>query len=132
MNAIFSVVNDCFVLAQNVTPWVSNPNSLGAILGAGVGIFGGLLGTLCGTLAPRGKAKGFVMGLHALGVIIGFAMLVLGVVALVSGQPYAIWYGLGLPGLILTCVLLAVTGAVRQRYREAEQRKLEAESFRRG
>jgi len=65
MNAIFALINDCFVLAQNATPWVSNPNSLGAILGAGVGIFGGVFGTLCGTLAPRGKAKGLVMGMHA-------------------------------------------------------------------
>ena len=132
MNSILAFVNDSFVLAQNATPWISNPNMLGAILGSSVGVFGGIFGTLCGTLAPRGKAKGLVIGMHALGIIAGLIMLALGVIAFLNGQPYAIWYGLGLPGLILTVVLLPLTGVVKQRYREAEQRKLEAESFRRG
>lgn len=59
-------------------------------------------------------------------------LLALGVAAIISGQPYAVWFGLGLPGLIITSVLLPLTIVVKQRYREAEQRKLEAESFRRG
>jgi len=132
MNHPDFLANDVFVLAQAVTPWVGNPNMVGAILGSSVGVFGAVFGTLCGTLAPRGKAKGLVLGMHLLGIAVGLIMLTLSIVALVGGQPYAIWYGLGLPGLILTAVLLPLTGVVRQRYREAEQRKLDAESFRRG
>lgn len=118
-------------LAAAVKPWFDNPNAVGAWLGSSVGVFGGIYGTLAGTLAPRGVARRFIFSLHWLGAILGLAMAVAGIVALSTGQPYAIWYGLGLPGLILMGVLLPLTGVLRQRYREADQRRIDAESFRR-
>jgi hypothetical protein len=123
---------DAFVLAQGAQPWVRNPAMLGAVLGSAVGVFGGIYGTAVGVLAPRGKARTFIMGMHWGGILVGALLIIASAIALATGQPYAIWYGLGLPGVLLTFLLLMLTPVVKQRYREAEQRRLEAETFRKG
>jgi hypothetical protein len=51
-------------------------------------------------------------------------LLAAGVTALVNGQPYGVWYGLGMGGLIGTLVLGPILPVVRKRYREAEERRL--------
>lgn len=119
-----------FIAANTVTPWF-NPNLLGAWIGGGVGVFGGIYGSMVGVLAPRGSAKALVYTVHWTAMLLGAALLCTGVIALAVGQPYGVWYGLGLPGLILTGILLGLTPVLNARYREAEHRKLEAEGFRR-
>ncbi len=52
--------------------------------------------------------------------------LVVGVVALVAGQPYAVWYPLLLGGGICTVVFGAILLAVRARYRADELRRVQA------
>lgn len=127
-----SIFTGAFTFAQTVEPWFRNGAMLGAILGSSVGVFGGTYGTLAGILAPRGKAKSLIFAMHWTGVALGLALIAVSIAALSLGQPYVVWYGLGLPGVILTLVLLPLTGVIKQRYREAEQRRLEAESFKRG
>ena len=70
-----------------------------------MGVTGGVLGALGGTLAPQGKAKGLVLGAWYASLIICVLLLVLAIVAFFSGQPYGVWYGLGLPGFIGTIVM---------------------------
>jgi hypothetical protein len=49
-----------------------------------------------------------------------------GGLALATGQPYGVWYGLGLGGLIGVVVLGANIRTVRRVYAMAEQRKIAA------
>src|SRR5690606_35482843 len=120
-----------FTAAETPHLWISNPGMFGAILGSSVGIFGGIYGTLVGILAPRGKAKTLVFASHWIAGSAGIVLNGLSIAAKLADQPYAVWYGMGLPGLILILVLLPLTLVIRQRYHEAEQRRIEAENFRR-
>ena len=59
-------------------------------------------------------------------LLLSAGLLALGVVALVAGQPYGVWYGFGLAGLIGLVVIGANTFTVHWAYRQAEARKLAA------
>jgi hypothetical protein len=78
------------------------------------------------TLAPRGKAKALVLG--TLGVLLTASAicLILGIVALVQGQPYGVWYGLLLAGVIGVVVLGSLAPRAVMTYRQAELRKMQA------
>jgi len=121
-------------LLADAEPWFSPDAAIyfGAFGGAAIGVIGGILGAVGGTLAPKGKGRSFILnsmlGLGCLGVV----FLLVGIVAVVMDQPYAIYYPFLLLGLILASVMFAVRPAIRQRYAEAEQRKLEAAALRRG
>ncbi len=128
----------CLALLDNgdaVTPWF-DPNTFGAyygaIMGGGGGTLGGVLGGLCGWLAPQGKCRGLVIGGFYFMMSIGIVNLLFGLVALVSGQPYGIWYGGVLCGGILTTLPLFLIPAVKRRYAEAEQRRMEAADLKSG
>ena len=118
-------------LLSEVQPWF-NPNLAGGILGGGVGVLGAVYGTLVGVLAPRGKGRTFVMAMHWSAIALGATFLVAGIGAAVSGQPYGVWYSLLLPGALLVVLMGCMTPVIKQRYRQAEHRRLQAEEFRRG
>jgi hypothetical protein len=109
-------------------PWF-NPNAYAWIPGTLLGVAGGLEGTLVGMFAPRGKLKSLVLGVHFAIMAICAVLLVAGVVALLAGQPYGVWYGLGLPGLLGLVIVGSLTPLVRRRYAEAELRKSMAEDL---
>lgn len=118
-----------------MTEWMSahDANILGAVLGAVIGgIGGGVGGPLIGYLAPRGKAKGAVLGVMAVLAVAGVGMLITAVIAWIQGQPGYVIHPFLLVGGVTTIVVGGLMPVVRQRYREAEQRKLNAEEFRRG
>jgi hypothetical protein len=104
----------------------------GAIGGSALGVLGGLLGAASGYLAPRGKGRSFILGAFTTLLIIGVLHLAVGVFALVSGQPYGIWYVLVLTGAILTVVMGALLPVVRRRYAESEARRIDAAALRQG
>jgi hypothetical protein len=87
-------------------------------------------GALAGTLAPRGKGRAVVLGLGWLFVVVGVSQLVFGLYALAAGQPYGIWYGPCLVGVIIPLVVGGLLPVVRRRYAEAEGRRMQAEGFR--
>lgn len=105
---------------------------IGGLLGAAAGVFGGLLGAAIGVLAPRGKCKRLIIGAQVSAVAVGVAALVAGVAAVVMGQPYHVYYPLLLAGFILTVVMGAMLPVTLKRYRQADQRRLNAEELRRG
>lgn len=109
-------------------PWF-DPNAYAWIPGTMLGLYGALLGTLMGVLGSRGKARGFVYGLHSAGFLACGALALAGVVALLSGQPYGIWYGLLFPGVLGLGILFALRPALRRGYEMAEERRMQAQDL---
>ena len=104
-------------------PWF-DPNLYGWIPGTLLGVIGGGIGgPLAGVLAPKGKCKRLVMGFYYTTVFVCLLLLLVGLIALLGGQPYGVWYGLGLPGVGGVVIFLPLTRLVASRYRESEMRK---------
>ena len=108
-------------------PWF-HPGWLG-LLGSFVGILGGLVGILAGIFIPKGKAKKLVLGVNTFAFAVGFISLVVGIIAYFSGQPYGIWYGFGLCGLLGTVLSGTFFFVFRYEYRKAELRKSMSEDL---
>ncbi len=106
-----------------------DPNRWAWLPGALFGCLAGAWGACAGILAPRGKAKRFVTGYGLFLVVACAAFLVVGVMALASRQPFGVWFFLVFPGLQGLIVLLPLLPLIGKRYREAEQRKMQAEDF---
>lgn len=106
-------------------PWF-NASLYAWMPGTLYGVLGGMLGALTGSLAVKGKAKGTVLGLWGLFICVAIAFLCLSIVAFFMGQPYGIWYGFGLPGLLGLILFPTMLPMVIGRYRAAEQRKIQA------
>lgn len=121
------------LIQTDPTPWFDARSSamFGGIGGAAAGVLGGVVGAAGGILAPKGKGRGFVLGSMMVGAIFGVLALLTGIVALVLGQPYHVWYPLFLLGAVLGGVMGGLIPVVRRRYREAEQRRLDADALRR-
>ena len=124
-------MNEMILELAQTQPWFDNAGLVGGILGGGVGTMGAIYGTTLGVLVPRGKGKLFVFALHWTFLTIGVTLLAAGLAALIAGQPYEVWYVLILPGALLTVLMGIFTPIMRQLFRQAEHRRLEAEEFRR-
>jgi hypothetical protein len=97
------------------------------------GVFGGVLGSLIGvlgaaigTLAARGRARRFAIGSLWAVAALGVALLAVGIAALVSSQPWVVWYSAALTGGLCLALGVAMMGVVRRRYAEAELRRMKA------
>lgn len=106
-------------------PWF-DPNMYAWLPGTVLGVVGGLIGSLVGVLAPRGIGKQAMYAAFAAMIGISALFLVAAIVALATGQPYGVWYGLGLPGLLCLVLFSSLVPVLRLRYREAELRRLNA------
>ena len=115
-------------------PWWTDQQAalVGGIGGSIIGGLGGLFGAIAGICAPRGKWKGFVFAMTYTFIAAGWTLLAFGLIALMSHQPYGVWYPLLLGGGLLAVVMTPLALVVHIRYREAENRRLEAEQLRRG
>ena len=104
------------------TSWWSGRVSglIGGIGGSVVGCFGALLGWLAG----KGKARNFVLTTIKIFIVLGILLTVAGLVAVVVKQPYAVWYALLLPGVILTLVFSLNLPAIQRRYDDLEIRRM--------
>jgi hypothetical protein len=91
-----------------------------------LGVLAGTVGGLAGWLAPKGKARGPIMGAFWLLLGASAVMLVAGTIGYVGGQPYGVWYGLGLAGLIGVLALGFNAPRLLKLYREAEERRIVA------
>lgn len=100
------------------------------ISGTLLGVIGGAVGgPLAGYFAPRGKLKKQVLGFYCMILVISAVLFAAGIAALVAGQPYAVWYGLGFPGLLCLIIFGVLIGVVSKRYQEAELRRSIAEDI---
>ena len=99
---------------------------------------GGIGGTLCGILGERrpgcsrlvASVGAWILGTFYTIAAAGVLQLLLGLYAVVVGQPWEIWYGPVLGGFIFTTVIGGLIPLVRHRYQEAEDRRILAEALR--
>ena len=103
-------------------PWF-DPNVWSWLPGTLSGVLTGGYGAFAGWLAPRGAARKWVLGAHCALLALSAAMLVFAIAAFLAGQPYGIWYGFGLPGVVGAGLLTLRYPVIRQRYRDAELRR---------
>jgi hypothetical protein len=105
-----------------VSSWWSQEQSglIGGVGGSVIGCFGALLGLL----ASKGKARNFVLTSIKIFIGLGILLTIAGFVAVVLKQPYAVWYALLLPGVILTLVFSLNLPSIQRRYDELEIRRM--------
>jgi hypothetical protein len=108
-----------------IEPWF-DASAYAWIPGTALGVLCGVWGSLVGVLAPRGRARTLVLGSLAFLLAAGLTCLILGIVAVVSGQPYGVWYGLLIGGALPVVILGGLARVVFMRYRDAELRKMQA------
>jgi hypothetical protein len=111
-------------LIEYTNSWWSEQSG-GWIGGIGGGVFG-ILGAMIGVLAGLGKARRFVLTLTTILALLGAVGLILGGVAFLLKQPYAVYYPLLLCGVILAAVCGGNLPVLRRRYEEMELRKMSA------
>jgi len=95
---------------------------IGGITGSIIGVIGGLIGTLAGLR----KTRGLVLFLLTALFVFGLVCAVLGLVAIISSQPYAVYYPFLLFGVLCTILPLTTRRDIRRRYEEKELRKMKA------
>ena len=105
---------------EGVRAWWTDQQA-GYVGGIGGGVLG-VLGGVIGTLGGLGKAKRFVMGLLCGLIVVAGCSLVVGLVALGIGQPYAVWYPLTLGGGACCVTCGSVYPGLRERYRSENLR----------
>jgi len=96
------------------------------LLGGIGGTLLGLWGALIGIVASRGKARGFVLASANAMLVIGVVCLVGGIAALVTGQPYAVYYTLLLFGIILVAVIGMLRRGLVARYEQLELQRMQS------
>lgn len=102
------------------------PGWAGGAVGGALGALLGILGAVSGGLAGRGRGRRFVLGAFTTVIGLGLALAALGLIALLSGQPWGVYYTLLLTGGILAVVSAGVLPVVRKRFREMELRRMRA------
>ncbi len=105
-----------------VEPWF-DPNQQAWIPGTVFGCIALALGGLAVRLVPKGKAKRFIVSAWSTLWLAAIVLLAMGLMALGAGQPWGVWYGLLLPGVVGGAVLGGNLLIILKRYREGEQRR---------
>ena len=95
---------------------------IGGILGAVLGLWGAAVGVLGGRL----RARRLVLSLLLCMIGIGLILAITGLAAVVSGQPYAVYYPLLLCGLLGAGLAAGMLPLLKKRYAEAELRRMKA------
>lgn len=96
--------------------WFEDPNLFGALLGTATGIIGGLWGALIGLMASRRKYQSFVIGTTLVLILCWTILLIVGIYALVSEQPYLIWCPMILCGIVALIVKGSLLPVIINRY----------------
>jgi hypothetical protein len=110
------------------TAWF-DPNLYAWIPGTAYGVVAAAMGGLVAWLVPRGRARGFILRAWFTVWAAAVALLIVGMVALINGQPWGVWYGLLLPGAIGTLVVGVNSLVILKTYRAVEERRVAAKDL---
>jgi len=114
-------------LAVSGAWWTDRQGGLvGGIGGSVLGVLGAVIGTLCAS----GRLRSLVIRAMVTLTVIGAVVLVFGLFALVSGQPYGVYYPLLLAGGLDAVIFGALIPVARRRYTECELRRIGAADIR--
>jgi hypothetical protein len=98
----------------------------GGIIGGVGGSLIGMLGALLGTLTARRRARGFVLGAMLVLTVLGVGLILVGAVAVIMKQPYAVYFPLLLAGAIMAAVFGNGRRTARRAFEDAELRRMRA------
>lgn len=101
-------------------------DTVGGCLGGIVGCLFGVIGATVGILAAKGKGWKFVLGVFPVFFVIGGLSLAAGLIALLSGQTYGVWYPLFLLGGLSSIIFVPLYFRIRRRHAQVELRKMQA------
>jgi len=106
-------------------PWFDPKIAIwaGSIGGALFGLWGGIFGSMCSYFIPRGKGRGFLVSSMVVQTLIGLASLVSGIIAVIAGQPYSIWYSFTLVGFLMSVFGIGGYFILQKRYSDWENMK---------
>ena len=102
--------------------------TIGGILGTTIGIYGGLVGCLANYCITRNKKK-LLYTLFITGFSAGVVLALVGLAALLTKQPYHVWYVFLLPGVIVTILFPAMIPVIRNRFTQNELRQMFAKDL---
>lgn len=105
-------------VVREVQPWF-DPAAFGWVPGLVIGLLGGLFGLGSAVAGRQPGAAGVVGRMLAawaywLAIVLGLAFLAVGAIGAASGQPYAVWYSLALPGLVGLVVMAGLFPVLRR------------------
>jgi hypothetical protein len=86
----------------------------------------GCLGSILAVLAAKGRCRGFVVWTSLVFIVMGIMAFVMGVAAVVVGQPYAVWFPLLLIGFLLLSILPFRLRQFQKGYEDLEMRRMAA------
>lgn len=108
--------------------WFS-PNQYAWIPGTAYGVAALLMAGLVVWLVPRGRARQFILRAWFALWAAAAALLIVGMVALIRGQPWGVWFGFLLPGAVGTLVVGVNSLVILKRYRDVEERRVAAKDL---
>lgn len=106
-----------------------DPSLIAWIPGTLFGMLAGCFGGLAGPMAARGKGKALILGLWWAFLAVAVMFLSISLFAFLTGQPYGIWYGFGLPGLLGVILFPALLPSLLKQYTYAEQRRMQSKDL---
>jgi hypothetical protein len=86
----------------------------------------GCLGSILAVLAAKGRFRGFVVWTSLTLIAVGVIAFVVGVAAVVLGQPYAVWFPMLLIGFLLLAILPFRLRQYQKGYDDLELRRMVA------
>lgn len=101
-------------------------DSTGGLGGGLVGALLGILGALVGVLTAVGRGRAGVLATLFLMTVLGAGSLILGLVAVLSHQPYSVYYPCLIIGVLGVGLPLSLLRGVRRRFTELELRRMQA------
>ncbi len=109
---------------QSAGQWITERNA--TLLGAIGGFLLGVWGAVIGVISARGKARRFVLGSATILLLVGIGSLVIGVAALASAQPYAVYYPFLLIGILLVVLMAVLRRTLSMRYEQLELKRMQS------
>ena len=105
---------------------------MGGLVGGMGGLLGGLIGcygAMAGIFGRKGKFKKIILASGFGFIVLGVILLCVGLFALVTGQPYHVWYPFTLLGGLFTLILIPNYIVLKKVYTQAELKKMNVDDL---